>query len=233
MTLPLHIYKHNFSERKIRHKALLSHYVVPKCLKSGTDAVPQKLCKKNIHQQPEKSKRKCPHPEYLFMFKPCKNSFYYLLVFSSLLAVFLATNHPRMGKGPLYPSPTSTKASTTSCCQRRPLVRRNSGLPRCLSQSAAALSNRSIWQLESPDLHFSRKCFPLNYCHPQQGLHWYGSGVSKVWLVFCTLLSGKTSTLTKPHFICHVRSHMHIVTEAIQIYSYPELCIVNLNSDEI
>lgn len=130
---------------------------------SATDEV--RLCKKNIHQHPEKSKGKCSHPKYLlFMFKPYKKSLYYVLVFPSLFIVFLAANHPRMGKVPLDPS-TSTKASTTSCCQKRTLVRQNSGLPQRVSQSAATLTIRNIQQLAPSVLYSSRKRIPLNYCH--------------------------------------------------------------------
>lgn len=165
------------------------------------------------------------------MFKPLKKSLHYVLVFPSLLAVSLTTCHPRMGEVPLDPSRIITKAFTARCRQRGTLVRWNWASPMFLTASCYPHKQKfDNW-------HHLPCVFPENVSHSTAALwwgpHWFGKVLSKQWLLFCILLTGKSSTPMKLHFIRHVTSDMHIVMEEFQIYTYPKLCIVNLNSNEI
>lgn len=137
----------SFSEKKMRHKELLSHCATPTYLKLATDAVPQgkvRLCKQSFHQQPEKPRGKFSQPKhFIFMFKPLKKSLHYVLVFLSLLAILLTTHHPRMGKVPLDPSVLLPRHSPPAALRGRHWWG-ETGLPQCFSQSTATLTNRNL-----------------------------------------------------------------------------------------
>lgn len=169
------------------------------------------------------------------MFKPLKKSLHYVLVFPSLLAIFLTAHHPRMGKVPLDPSGIVTKGFTTNCHQRGTLVMWN------LSSSMFVTVNCHPHKQKFDSWHHLSCVFPENVSHLTTalwwGLHWFIKVLSEEWLLFCILLI--KSTPIKFHFIwlesfdflCHVTSGVHIVMEEFQIYTYPKLCIVNLNSN--
>lgn len=146
--LPLHIHTCSFPEKRMRHKELLSHCATPKYLKLETDAVPQGkvgLFKQSFHQQPEKPRGKFSHPkQFLVMFKHLKKSLHYVLMFPSLLVIFLTTCHPRMRKVPLDPSVLLPRHSLPAA-MRGEHCWGETGLLHCFPQSTATLKIE-IWQ---------------------------------------------------------------------------------------
>lgn len=159
------------------------------------------------------------------MFKSLKKSLHYVLVFPSLLAIFLTTHHPRMGRVPLDPSVLLPRHSLPAAL-RGGHWWGEIGLPQCSSQSTATLTNRN---LSTGIIYpvFFQKMYPTQLLPSDE----VSTDVAKEWLLFCNLLIKPTPR--NLHFVCHVISDMHIVVKEFQIYTYPKLCIVNLNSNEI
>lgn len=107
------------------------------------------------------------------MFKPLKKSLHYVLVFPSLLAVSLTTDHARMGEVPVDHSCIVTKAFTTSCRQRGTLVRWNWASPMFLTVSCY------LHKQKFDDWHHLPCVFPENVSHSTTALWsvliWQGS----------------------------------------------------------
>lgn len=175
--------------------------------------------------KPEKPRGKFSQPKhFLFMFKPLKKSLHYVLVFPSLLAIFLTTHHPRMGKV-MDPSVLLPRHSLPAAL-RGGHQWGETGIPQCFSQSAATPTNTN---LSTGIIYpmFSQKMY-LTQLLPSDEV---STDLAKEWLVVCILLI--KSTPRRLHFICHATLDMHTVMKEFEIYTFPKLCIFNLNSNEI
>lgn len=145
------------------------------------------------------------------MFKPLQKSLHYVLVFPSLLAIFLTTHPPRMGKvslDPLYcsqdiDSQLQSEGDTGEVKQGFPNV--------CHSQLPS--SQTEIWNWHHLSCVFS-EIVSHSTTTLWLGLHWSGKVLSKEWLLFCILLI--KSIPIKLHF---VTSDIHTVMEEFQIYT--------------
>lgn len=100
MMLPLHIYKCSFSEKRVRHKVLLSHYFTPKCLKPGTDAVPYSKLgyARKISISNQKNLRESAHTQsiYYYMCNPVRKA--YIMCWCSHHCSIFSHKPPKDGK---------------------------------------------------------------------------------------------------------------------------------------
>lgn len=108
------------------------------------------------------------------MFKPLKKSLHYVLVFPSLLAVSLTTDHARMGEVPLDHS-CSYQGIHYQLSSEGDTGEVKLGFPN-VSHSQLLPSQTEIWRLALSTLCFSRKCISLNRCPlMRSALIWQGS----------------------------------------------------------